>query len=236
VLADDNFASIVAAVEEGRGVFANIRKFLRHLLSSNIGEVLTRFFGVVLARQIGLEVAGDAVVLPLLATQILWINLVTDGSPALALGIDPRTWRSCSNRPSPWGACVHPTHVVWGIAFVGIVMASGTLSVLDAALPGGFVEGTGTLRCAPDHRLHDVDAVPDLQCPERARTTGAHSFTCSRTPGCGQPSAVQLFCKWWCSPSRSCNAPSGQWRWAAGTGCCVLSSPAPYCGSAKRAN
>jgi Ca2+-transporting ATPase len=89
VLADDNFASIVAAVEEGRAVFAKIRKFLRYLLSSNIGEVLTMFFGVVLAGQIGLEVVGDAVVLPLLATQILWINLVTDGPPALALGIDP---------------------------------------------------------------------------------------------------------------------------------------------------
>jgi Ca2+-transporting ATPase len=90
VLADDNFASIVAAVEEGRAIFANIRKFLWYLLSSNFGEVMTMFFGVLLAGQIGLDVAGgDAVTLPLLATQILWINLVTDGPPALALGMDP---------------------------------------------------------------------------------------------------------------------------------------------------
>src|SRR5947207_2054632 len=89
VLADDNFASIVAAVEEGRAIFANIRKFLRYLLSSNIGEVMTMFFGVLLANQIGLEVEDGSVVLPLLATQILWINLVTDGAPALALGVDP---------------------------------------------------------------------------------------------------------------------------------------------------
>ena len=81
VLADDNFASIVAAVEEGRAIFANIRKFLRYLLSSNIGEVLTMFFGVVLARRIGLHAEAGGVVLPLLATQILWINLVTDGLP-----------------------------------------------------------------------------------------------------------------------------------------------------------
>src|SRR5215218_6591037 len=89
VLADDNFASIVAAVEEGRAIFANIRKFLRFLLSSNIGEVLTMFFGVLLAKPIGLPVEEGRVALPLLATQILWINLVTDGAPALALGLDP---------------------------------------------------------------------------------------------------------------------------------------------------
>ena len=89
VLADDNFASIVAAVEEGRAIFANIRKFLRYLLSSNIGEVMTMFFGVLLARFIGLNPGERGLALPLLATQILWINFVTDGAPALALGVDP---------------------------------------------------------------------------------------------------------------------------------------------------
>ena len=89
ILADDNFATIVAAVREGRGIFANIRKFLRFLLSSNIGEVLTMFFGVVLAGVIGLDDTGEAVAVPLLATQILWINLLTDTAPALAMGVDP---------------------------------------------------------------------------------------------------------------------------------------------------
>ena len=89
ILADDNFATIVAAVREGRGIFANIRKFLRFLLSSNIGEVLTMFLGVVLAGVLGLDDTGEAIAVPLLATQILWINLLTDRAPALAMGVDP---------------------------------------------------------------------------------------------------------------------------------------------------
>jgi Ca2+-transporting ATPase len=147
-LLDDNFATIVAAVEEGRSLFSNIRKFLRYLLSSNIGEVLTMFFGVVLAGWIGLETQDGTVVLPLVATQLLWINLVTDGAPALALGLDP-AHPGLMNRPPR--AVDEPviTGEMWrGIFFVGVVMAVGTLSVLDAALPGGWIPGAGSLRHA----------------------------------------------------------------------------------------
>src|SRR5690606_28641723 len=91
ILADDNFATIARAVREGRAIFDNIRKFLRYLLSSNMGEVLTVFFGVMLAGVIGLTSGEEGLVLPLLATQILWINLVTDSGPALAMGVDPET-------------------------------------------------------------------------------------------------------------------------------------------------
>ncbi len=87
VITDDNFASIVAAVEEGRGIYDNIRKFIHYLLSCNVGEILVMFA----ASLIGLPV-------PLLPIHILWVNLVTDGLPALALGVDP-TDKKIMKRP-----------------------------------------------------------------------------------------------------------------------------------------
>jgi Ca2+-transporting ATPase len=148
VLTDDNFASIVAAVEEGRAIFANIRKFLRYLLSSNIGEVMTMFLGVLLARKIGLHAEGNTVVLPMLATQILWVNLVTDGLPALALGVDPADEGLMHQPPRPVRERVITGRMWRGIFLVGAIIAAGTLFVLDASLPGGFVEGCGDLRFA----------------------------------------------------------------------------------------
>ncbi len=79
VLTDDNFASIVAAVEEGRGIFSNIKKYLMYLLRANVGEVLLMFVSSLLAMP-----------LPLVAIHLLWINLTTDGLPALALAVDPK--------------------------------------------------------------------------------------------------------------------------------------------------
>jgi Ca2+-transporting ATPase len=148
VLADDNFASIVAAVEEGRAIFANIRKFLRYLLSSNLGEVMTMFFGVLLAGAPGLQAEGGGLVLPLLATQLLWINLVTDGLPALALGVDPPDEGLMRHPPRTPGEGVLTQRMWRGIVFVGAVMAAGTLLVLDASLPGGLLPGSGDLRRA----------------------------------------------------------------------------------------
>jgi Ca2+-transporting ATPase len=149
VLADDNFASIVAAVEEGRAIFANIRKFLRYLLSSNIGEVMTMFLGVVFADVIGLSAAEPGmVVLPLLATQILWVNLVTDGAPALALGVDPPDADLMNTKPRPRGEGVITRRMWRSIVVIGSVMAIGTLFVLDSSLPGGLLEGSGEIRYA----------------------------------------------------------------------------------------
>jgi Ca2+-transporting ATPase len=149
VLADDNFATIVAAIEEGRSIYANIQKFLRYLLSTNLGEVLVMFFGVALAGMLGLVAGpGESLVLPLLATMILWINLVTDGFPALALGVDPPEPRLMDRPPrDPRTGVITPR--MWiGIGIASVVMAVGTLLLLDAGLPGGLIEGDGDARYA----------------------------------------------------------------------------------------
>ncbi len=150
ILADDNFATIVAAVRQGRVIFQNIQKFLRYLLSSNVGEVLTVFLGVVLAGVIGLNEASDgsAVVLPLLATQILWINLITDSTPALAMGIDPEIDDVMARAPRKMTDRAIDARMWRGIVSIGLVMALSTLFAIDLFLPGGLVAGSQSLDVA----------------------------------------------------------------------------------------
>ena len=97
---------------------------------------------------IGLRPESNTVVLPLLATQLLWINLLTDGAPALALGVDPPDPGVMDRPPRPKGEGVITGRMWRGIFFVAAVMACGTLFILDVSLPGGLVEGSGTLRYA----------------------------------------------------------------------------------------
>jgi len=146
VLTDDNFASIVKAIEEGRGIYDNIRKYLIYLLSSNAGELLTMFAGVMLAGMLGLISADPGLFLPLLAAQLLWINLVTDGPPALALGIDPKDPDVMSREPRQRGTGVLTTQDWWRLAGIGATMMVGTIAVLDAYYPGGLFTlfATGT--------------------------------------------------------------------------------------------
>jgi P-type Ca2+ transporter type 2C len=145
ILADDNIATIVTAVREGRAIFANIRSFLRFLLSSNVGEVLTVFFGVVLATTIGIAGSGESIATPLLATQILWINLLTDTGPALALGVDPPRDDLMRRPPRRRTDRVIDTEMLVGIGWVGVVMAAVTLLALDSKLPGGIIAGSSDI-------------------------------------------------------------------------------------------
>lgn len=141
ILADDNFTSIVSAVRHGRVIFMNIRKFLRYLLSSNMGEVLTMFLGVVLAGWLGLTGHGETLVVPLLATQILWITLVTDSAPALAMGIDPETEDVMAAPPRRPDDRVINARMWSGILSIGLVMTVVTLLSIDIELPKGLIEG-----------------------------------------------------------------------------------------------
>ena len=157
ILADDNFATIVLAVREGRGVLDNIRKFLRYLLSSNLAEVLTVFVGVVGAGVLGLKATatgtGGAVVLPLLATQILWINLITDTGPALAMGVDPIAEDVMARQPRPRSQRIVDARMGLSVAEGGVVMAALTLLTLDLFLPGGLIEPVDAWLGAGPHSL-----------------------------------------------------------------------------------
>ena len=138
VLTDDNFASIVAAVEEGRGVFGNIKKFLMYLLSCNIGEILLMATGILFGPLLGLP-AG---VLPLIAIQILWVNLTTDGLPAIALSIDPPDPDIMNRKPRPRGESIFTRPVLRFLAGAGVWTGIVSLGVFLWALNSGrsFIE------------------------------------------------------------------------------------------------
>ena len=146
VLTDDNFASIVKAIEEGRGVYDNIQKYLLYLLSTNSGELMTMFAGVMFASWLGLISADLGLFLPLLAAQLLWINLVTDGPPALALGVDPKDRDVMKRAPRRHGSGILLNEDWVRLACVGLLMMVGTVAVLDAYYPGGMFTlfATGT--------------------------------------------------------------------------------------------
>ncbi|MDY6957356.1 MAG: cation-translocating P-type ATPase [Pseudomonadota bacterium] len=116
VLTDDNFASIVRAVEEGRTIYENIVKFVRFQLSTNIGAILT---------VLGAPFLGFAT--PFTAIQILWVNLIMDGPPAMTLGVEPARPGIMQDRPRPAGAAILTGQRLWRITLYGVTMAAGTL-------------------------------------------------------------------------------------------------------------
>ncbi len=118
IILDNNFNSIVNAVEEGRGIYDDIKKFINYLLSSNLGEVLIIFLAMILAFQ-----SDSKVIIPLTALQILWINLVTDGLPALALGIDPISENVMKRNPRNPKENIITKNTALNIIIIGIVMA-----------------------------------------------------------------------------------------------------------------
>ena len=130
VLADDNFTSIVAAVEEGRVIYDNIVKAVHYLVGANIGEVLI----LLIALLVGMPF------LPLLPLQILWINLVTDGLPALALGSDAPEAGLMKRKPRPRDEEIFSLRTLPPLLFDGLVIAFGTLVLFWLALERGYLE------------------------------------------------------------------------------------------------
>ncbi len=123
VLTDDNFASIVGAVEEGRSIYQNVRKFVKYLLSTNAGEVMTIFIAALILLP-----------LPLVPLQILWINLITDGLPAIALGVEPKERGLMRQKPRSRQEGILSGGMSYHIIWVGILMMVGTLLLFWSTL------------------------------------------------------------------------------------------------------
>lgn len=135
ILSDDNFSTIVAAIEEGRNIYENIRKFIRYLLASNVGEILTMFFAMMLALP-----------LPLLPIQILWVNLVTDGLPAMALGVDQPEKDLMEHKPRGARENIFARRLGWKIISRGFLIGLCTLGAfwltlrIDPSNPGQLIK------------------------------------------------------------------------------------------------
>jgi Ca2+-transporting ATPase len=141
ILRDDNFATIRDAIREGRGIFENVRKFVNYLVSTNTGEVLVVFLGVLLGSLLfPARFSGTSQALILTPVLILWINLVADTLPALALGADPYAEGLMNRPPRPTDEGVINTRVLASILTIAVLLAVTGLGVFFYAL-----ERTGSL-------------------------------------------------------------------------------------------
>ena len=134
VLADDNFATIVRAIEEGRTIYDNIVKFVRFQLSTNIGAILT---------VLGAPFLGFAT--PFTAIQILWVNIIMDGPPAMTLGVEPARPGIMQQPPRAASAAILSWQRLWRIGLYGLTMAAGTLGIYAWGLARGGPLLAGTL-------------------------------------------------------------------------------------------
>ena len=147
ILTDDNFATIVSSVEEGRRIYDNILKAIQFLLSSNVGEVITLFVAILITPILGNLFGIDInLIVPLLPIHILWINLVTDSLPALALAVDPAQKDVMDRKPNK-NKSVFTKGMVWRIAYQGILI--GLITII------AFIVGLAT----PDENLPVIEGL-----------------------------------------------------------------------------
>jgi Ca2+-transporting ATPase len=134
ILTDDHFATIVGAVQEGRGIYDNIKKFIQYLLSANLGEVLIVFIAMLIGFD---DPATGMIILPITAIQLLWINLLTDGLPALALGVDPASANIMGRPPRDPRERILSKGMLVDMCLVGAIISVGTLLIFAWNLPYG---------------------------------------------------------------------------------------------------
>lgn len=163
VLLDDNFATIVAAIEEGRNIYANIQTFIRFLFSTNVALVLLVAIGAVGAAVLGVRDAVGALLVPLTAAQLLWVNIIADGPPALAVGLD-RTPDVMKRRPRPRDAALFDAAAVRFVLVTGSVKAATGL----ALLAGLLLLGLGAVAARTAVFLYETLAQLAFVYPSRA--------------------------------------------------------------------
>lgn len=163
VLLDDNFATIVAAIEEGRNIYANIQTFIRFLFSTNVALVLLVAIGAVGAALLGVRDAVGVLLVPLTAAQLLWVNIIADGPPALAVGLD-RSSDVMKRRPRPRDAALFDPPAVRFVLITGGVKAATGLALL-AGLP---LLGLGAVAARTAVFLYETLAQLAFVYPSRA--------------------------------------------------------------------
>ena len=135
ILTDDNFSTIVSAVEEGRRIYDNILKAIQFLLSSNVGEIILLFFAIliapILAGKFGIDIK---LIEPLLPIHILWVNLVTDSLPALALAVDPAEKDVMNRKPNKKQKGIFTKGMTWRIIYQGVMIGGLTLTAFILGL------------------------------------------------------------------------------------------------------
>ncbi len=144
ILTDDNFATVVSAVEEGRRIYDNILKAIQYLLSSNVGEILVLFVAILLTPLIAkwFGITNISALEPLLPIHILWINLVTDALPALALAFDPANKDIMKSKPKDSKLGIFTKGMVFRVIYQGIMIGTLTLIAFLIGLSTTNIEGT----------------------------------------------------------------------------------------------
>ncbi len=148
VLTDDNYVSIVSAVEQGRVIYSNIRKFVYYLISCNIAEVLIIFIPTAFGKFIFPQMAERGILAPLTAIQLLWLNLVTDGAPALALGTEKGDPDLMEQAPRPPSEQIINRFMQWGVAIQAVAITATTLLAFNLGLSHSQPEFAATMAFA----------------------------------------------------------------------------------------